>query len=700
MKVYSYFTTALGIWATFPESGIAQSFPPWPLDLDPDDTKCRATSLGDPSGETQDQAVNAIEPRSLHFCKDFEDYFDKTPEKWSESGAGDRYINFIKNHTDGSTGDPFGGFSEPSFFALKILGYKDFHCDVTNKGCAIRLSCDQVLTLTCGNIDRARFVYFIMESMHIFTMVPAVVAEQSVAAQTDLALMAPSMAHTFLWKQEEPDDRKCKLLAGIIKALITAALAVVTAAVAPAAIPAVAGIEAGVANAAAKSAVVAARASPWRFVTNAATSVSQYWKSSGAKQAEIGLGIFGNFPVNVGGDAIERAVCKEVPSAPENYESESLIKIQNMINNQMQDYRSLIDKTNADVLSGVGFGTDGAIEAGDDTMLAQMIQYGDYLDLDHSQTRRFMAEPSLIEQEIKNQFKLALISVILEEQMCYIQCSGFVPDSTDDTYFVTSDGRHCEAKCWQNWEGDKKIKLFGLDKIVQDHNEWNITISEFLKASYEHRKLNGIGNGPMMPSVRDVLEGTGTSTSEDKNRHPCMCGDDQGSETLAFWKEAHFDTWVGEKDKDNPFSAAKRMCVLSLAGETPLLPVPYFQNTCNMDLHWPTDIEISWPCTGLDCEPIYIQEGQDKLCPDFNDAIASIESPPEYNDLQRRLDVNCQMCFHNPVTQNIIDSYTRGRKYHDERFSIGSVCDKFYKWAGFPKHIFGDNWHADRCSLD
>ena len=30
-----------------------------------------------------------------------------------------------------------------------------------------------------------------------------------------------------------------------------------------------------------------------------------------------------------------------------------------MINNQMQDYRSLIDKTSADVLSGVGFGTDG-----------------------------------------------------------------------------------------------------------------------------------------------------------------------------------------------------------------------------------------------------------------------------------------------------------------------------------------------------
>ncbi|KAL8881803.1 MAG: hypothetical protein Q9198_001064 [Flavoplaca austrocitrina] len=329
------------------------------------------------------------------------------------------------------------------------------------------------------------------------------------------------------------------------------------------------------------------------------------------------------------------------PIGPKNYESESLIKIQNMINNQMQDYRSLIDKTNADVLSGVGFGTDGATEAGDDTMLAQMIQYGDYLDLDHSRTRRFMAEPSLIEQEIKNQFKRALISVILEEQMCYIQCSGFVPDSTDDTYF--------------NWEGQNMITLFGLDKIVQEHNDWNITISEFLKASYDHHKANGIGNGALMPSVKDVLEGKGTSTSssylpvcdtyfrkDDQHRHPCVCGDEGGSKTLAFWNEAHFDTWVGEKDKDNAFSAAKRLCVLYLAGETPLLPVPYFQNTCNMDLHWPTDMEKSWPCTGLGCETIYtFWEGQDKLCPDFNDAVASIESPPEYNDLQRRLDINC-----------------------------------------------------------
>ncbi|KAL9011615.1 MAG: hypothetical protein Q9180_009177, partial [Flavoplaca navasiana] len=138
------------------------------------------------------------------------------------------------------------------------------------------------------------------------------------------------------------------------------------------------------------------------------------------------------------------------------------------------------------------------------------------------------------------------------------------------------------------------------------------------------------------------------------------------------------------------------MCVVNLAYEIPLLPVPFFQNTCNMDLHWPTDVEKPWACTGLGCESILTydyREGEDKLCPDFNDAVASIESPPEYNDLQRRLDINCQMCFHNPVMREIIDSYSKGKRPHDEFLSIGYVCEQFKDWAGFPEHSFGDDWH-------
>lgn len=110
--------------------------------------------------------------------------------------------------------------------------------------------------------------------------------------------MAGSLAHTFLWKHDEEDERKCKLLAGIVKAVIMAALTVVAAVIAPAA-PAVAGAEAGVASGLEKTAVVAARSSPWRFAKNAATGVNSYWKSGGAEQAQMGLSVASNFPVNV-----------------------------------------------------------------------------------------------------------------------------------------------------------------------------------------------------------------------------------------------------------------------------------------------------------------------------------------------------------------------------------------------------------------
>lgn len=61
----------------------------------------------------------------------------------------------------------------------------------------------------------------------------------------------------------------------------------------------------------------------------------------------------------MGGDALERALCKDVPSEPKNYEEESRLKIEDLINTQMQAYRSLILQTNADMVRGVGFGEDG-----------------------------------------------------------------------------------------------------------------------------------------------------------------------------------------------------------------------------------------------------------------------------------------------------------------------------------------------------
>ncbi|KAL8667746.1 MAG: hypothetical protein Q9168_007210 [Polycauliona sp. 1 TL-2023] len=471
--------------------------------------------------------------------------------------------------------------------------------------------------------------------------------------------MAGSLAHTFLWKKDEEAERKCKMWAGIVKAVIMAVTTILASAAAPAAIPAVAAGETIAIEAAETASVVIARASPWRFVENAASGVQSYWKSGGAQQAELGISFASNF-AQVAGDPLEKAMCKNVANPPDDYEAEALLKIQGLINDQMQDYRSVIEKTSADTLRGVGFGEAGAVKAGDTTMLAEMLHYGDYLDLELTQSRRFITEPTLIERDIKTHFKNALISVILEEQMCFIQCSSYKPSPADDTNFDI-DGRHCEAKCWQNWNSEKELSLFGLDKLVQAGNEWDITLDEFLKASYDHHKGSGIGKGPMAPSVKDLFDATGTSTSgsylpvcdtyfpsELDNDIPCRCGDEYGSETLAFWKEAHFDEWMAETDRDQPLKVAKRICTKNLLrGQT--LPVEYFLNLCNMDFHWPSRLEGDR--LGGD-----LLDGKDHLCGEFQEAVNSYQSHPEYPDSskpEQLLDLSCHMCFHDPVGDNV-----------------------------------------------
>lgn len=194
MKVINQVTTCLGIWAAFPGSTVAQIFPPPLPPPSPDwyDADCRATSSISPSDQAENQTVNPtsisapaenlagsnLQRRSLHFCRNHGDFFEKTRANWDNSFAGDRYMEFVQGHTAGMPlpSNWSSRTSEPSFFAEKMLGYEDFDCGATPKGCANRLSCDEVLTLTCGDIHRARWVYFIMESMHELSMVSTVVA--------------------------------------------------------------------------------------------------------------------------------------------------------------------------------------------------------------------------------------------------------------------------------------------------------------------------------------------------------------------------------------------------------------------------------------------------------------------------------------------------------------------------------------------
>ncbi|KAL8806403.1 MAG: hypothetical protein Q9200_005045 [Gallowayella weberi] len=269
-----------------------------------------------------------------------------------------------------------------------------------------------------------------------------------------------------------------------------------------------------------------------------------------------------------------------------------------------------------------------------------------------------------IPREMKNYFKNAVISVILEEQMWYIQCSSTKSKSSDRSSFEPEPGRFCEAKCWRNWKGEKTLKMFGLDELVKKHNDWDLEIQEFLRASYGHYKANGLGQGQMLPSIGTLFEDKLKSTSGSflpvcdsrltlgANSIPCMCGDEYGSETEAFWNETNFASWdasrsegLVEKSENSP----AYLCMAKLA-EKKVLPVPYFLNLCNMGTHWPFTSEHSL----MDDKGNYLVKGRGEISSDaFQGSVDIWHRKPAdlWSGQYDALDENCYMCYYSDVGQ-------------------------------------------------
>ncbi|KAL8816092.1 MAG: hypothetical protein Q9223_004847 [Gallowayella weberi] len=426
--------------------------------------------------------------------------------------------------------------------------------------------------------------------------------------------MADSMAHTFFWKRDDNIDRQCAMLAGIVKSFIAAAFAVLAAIAAPVAAP--------------------------------------------NKLLERGVSIASNFETNMSCDLIETAICKNFANAPKGLEMAAQIHINKLISDNAEDYRHFVHKANAELIAGAGFGVNGDVLPGDTTFSPNPF-------LVHNNREKLVfVNLFKIPREMKNYFKNAVISVILEEQMWYIQCSSTKPKSSDRSSFEPEPGRFCEAKCWRNWKGEKTLKMFGLDELVKKHNDWDLEIQEFLRASYGHYKANGLGQGQMLPSIGTLFEDKLKSTSGSflpvcdsrltlgANSIPCMCGDEYGSETEAFWNETNFASWdasrsegLVEKSENSP----AYLCMAKLA-EKKVLPVPYFLNLCNIGTHWPFTSEHSL----MDDKGNYLVKGRGEISSDaFQGSVDIWHRKPAdlWSGQYDALDENCYMCYYSDVGQ-------------------------------------------------
>lgn len=260
-------------------------------------------------------------------------------------------------------------------------------------------------------------------------------------------------------------------------------------------------------------------------------------------------------------------------------------------------------------------------------------------------------------------YKNALISTLLKDQMCYIECSMKKSWKSDITEFEPENGKFCRARCWQDWgDGEGDLKVYGLNEISYDADTWGIEIQAFLKASYDNYKTNGFRYVPELPSTDQLFNGEMTPTTGSylpvcdsylglpkRDPHsgiPCMCGDEYGSETTQFWTAANFDSWAATKvegqwqtEKGPPYLCKSDMSI----AQTP--PVAYFINMCNLGWRWPTVTD----------DNDLLMKGPDSHCEEFKYEARVIKDG--FN-----MDFNCHIRFGSSLGKEIQSGSERQRK--------------------------------------
>ncbi|KAL8947321.1 MAG: hypothetical protein Q9222_006387 [Ikaeria aurantiellina] len=311
-----------------------------------------------------------------HFCSEDAEFFNPTLKTWRASNAGEKYIEAAREMV---TSPSWGIKSEAALFAQKYMGDLDFDCGISYKGCRP--------TPYHGDKDEARWVYFVLRSMHYTTLVSGVINEQTLTTEVDLSLEAESAARTFTWKYDEAVAAKCKLLSDLAKAAIIGAL-VFLAAIVPEIAPAIAGILPG--------------------IDATAAETSAFLDSIG-KGGQTLVGFATSFPTTVGGDAIQQSICKHFANPDKGLTEATKRAIKQQIDGFYAEYRALIQTTNDLLING------------STTSLAS---------------------------DMKQYYRNALISTLLKNQLCFIECHPYPDDSSKpDVTSAHKKGRHSGIPC-------------------------------------------------------------------------------------------------------------------------------------------------------------------------------------------------------------------------------------------------------------
>ncbi|MCJ1382555.1 hypothetical protein MMC17_005668 [Xylographa soralifera] len=649
-------------------------------------------------------------------------FFDA--KNFGESGAGPWYAAWAHSTIEENSQEWQDRVSEPAYFAEYEVHWPDMDCGVSYRGCHNMPNCNEILALADGNATHARLMYYVLQSFHNMNLVAGVVSEQTLAAETNVLAMSSSMANTFFWKYDPEQQAHCDLLSGFVKGTVGAvlmALLLVVPMVGPFVTPevvaaegaTVAAVEAGSDAAAldAQGLWAAARAAEaardrirptvggteylpklkaegaWAWKAKVPYNWGKNWnKYAHSPLATAPWNTLSTYPAQFYAVPIGNGICKMFPNpskdAPLVYEQELSMQIQTA----GRGFRKKIDSEMASLNRGTGYGENGAFLPGDTTYLADEIILGVYAGMTESSHERFVENPSIIEQEMTNTFKNALISSALKSQMCHLHCTPIdVAEATpwtDPNRFCPDANTVCQAQCWQNSGKAHNMPIFGGDDLNTADNQWDLSLSGFLEGSYRHWQQYRMKPTGLFPSIDDLLSEKLDDASGcflpvcmslhmppeaiSKNNHevPCTCGDAYGNETAVFLQDAGFEQWSEIKDSREALGhrCFENMMRTSKATRD---PIAQYLTFCEEKVHWPVNNDgHKW-----------FFDGADEHCDAVRSAVTELQSRGKNEEY-----ITCKMCFGSPLAIEIED-VQKEYLYYDKREWHQNYRELCRQWA-------------------
>ena len=277
--------------------------------------------------------------------------------------------------------------------------------------------------------------------------------------------------------------------------------------------------------------------------------------------------------------------------------------------------------------------------------------------------------------------------------MCYLHCTKNLDESDlDDTTFILKPepGIVCQAQCWQNWDQTKQLKMFGLDELRNKDNHWGTNATIFLNQSYSHWQWSRYRSDILFPSVeqlRDNKISDSTSgaavpvcyspqpiKSYNKLRNqdkalPCICGDEMGNETISFFRETNFQSWVAVKGGKGLAEACQTSFEI---GQT--WPVQAYLAFCYLGWHFPVHAD-KHDVNSTNGGKHRFGFGADVLCNQTKQEVQEIISIGGSN-----MDVNCHLCWQSDVGKRIKEnqrSYVHHSTLdHHNKYNFKQACEK------------------------